>query len=116
MQFFRRWCRDLASLLLVLTVITLLQGVAHEFFHEAEELNSHNANQTIACDCHGEDCHSDHHACSSLSCCQGTGFVGAAGLSFLYIACIEFFRPDGNTFALPLVYEDLFKPPICSAC
>jgi len=116
LQFFRRWSRVFASLLLVLATTTLIQGVGHEFFHETGETHSHIVDLAITCDCHGEDCHSDHHACSSLSCSQGASFIGASVFSFLHIAKIEFLRPDGNTFSLPLVVEDFFKPPISSVC
>ena len=116
MQFFRRWCQLLASLLLFVAVATLLQGVGHEFFHEAGNPHSHNDDAAFACGCHAEDCHSDHHACSSLSCSQGATFISAAGFNFLHIATIEFFRPERSTFALPLVTEDFFKPPINLAC
>jgi len=116
LQYFRRWCRVFASLLLVIAVATLLQCVGHEIFHGADNLHSHAEAEAFACGCHTEDCHSDHHACSSLSCSQGTSFISTAGLNFLHIARIEFFRPDRSTFALPLVSEDFFKPPIDPAC
>ncbi len=116
MQHFRRWCRFFASLLLIVAVATLLQGVGHEIFHETGDLHSHAATETLTCGCHAEDCHSDHHTCSSLSCSQGASFISAAGFNFLHIATIEFFRPDRSTFALPLITEDFFKPPINPAC
>ncbi len=116
MQYFRRWCRVFASLLLVLAVATLFQGVGHEIFHEAADLRSQTATEAFACGCHTEDCHSDHRTCSSLSCFLGTSFIGATGFSFLYNTEGEFFRPDKGTFALPLVAEDFFKPPIDPAC
>lgn len=111
MQHFRLWCRAFASILLIVAVATLFQGVLHEIFHEEAEQLAHNATEAFTCACHSDNCHSDHHACSSLSCSQGANFIGATGLNFCHIADSEIFRPARGIIALPLLAETFFKPP-----
>ncbi len=102
--------------MLLVTLAVFVHGVFHEIFHESDADRPSAAATLAAGHEHDDDCHSNHHSCSRLSCSHGELFLAASRFLLPSVDQIEKIVFPESRFRLPVVIDNLFKPPITSAC
>jgi len=104
--------KNLLATLLLLTVFAVLaQGVLHEAYHDSDHGCCDSNDTAIIAAGHSDDCHSEHHACSSLSCAHGTLFLAESAFCWNAFEAIELLKFPDDIFRLPVISTNLFRPP-----
>jgi len=63
---------------------------------------------------HSDECHSQHQACSSLSCSHGSLFIAETTFSWQADQLAELLKFPDDVYRLPIIASNFFKPPIIS--